>query len=364
MNIEELDFELPEDRIAQQPAEKRDHSKLMVVYRATGQVVHTHFHQLPAYLPSPALLFRNRIRVRKARLFGQRATGGRVECLLLDPVNDQVWSALVRPSKKLPIGSIFHFAGGSHATVVGKLADGLHHLRIHTGEYESVEHLAEATGQIPLPPYIHRNPSGQTSDAISADKDAHWYQTVFNQHKKPLAAAAPTAGLHFTEELIEYLQQQGHRFHDLDLTVGLGTFKPVQTNRVEEHPIHHEPYWIPREVWDTALNPQGSLRLVVGTTTLRALEDAARHQPPEGYPSHEREIARNADIFLYPPAHFHIADALLTNFHLPRSTLLCLVGAFLTPGKTGGLDWLKELYQQAIEREYRFFSYGDAMLIL
>ncbi len=362
MNIEELDFELPEDRIAQRPAEKRDHSRLMVVERKSRQVTHCHFHQLPEFLTTPVHFFRNRIRVRKARLYGKRASGGNVECLLLNPEEDGTWSALVRPSRKLPVGTTFYFPGNARATVTEKQTDGVHRLRIDAGEYMDVERLAQAVGQVPLPPYIRR-PSDPAIAPVAQYDDARWYQTVFSKEEKPLAAAAPTAGLHFTEALIGQLQTQGHLFHDLDLTVGLGTFKPVQTERVEDHPIHHEPYWIAPSAWHAAREPGTRKRVVIGTTTLRALEDAARHEPKQGYPLNQ-EICRNADIFLYPPAHFHVADALLTNFHLPRSTLLCLVGAFLTPDRADGLQWLKELYQQAIRMEYRFFSYGDAMLIL
>jgi S-adenosylmethionine:tRNA ribosyltransferase-isomerase len=363
VNIEELDFELPEHCIAQRPAERRDHSRLMVVDRKSKQVTHGYFHQLPDFLPDAAHLFRNRIRVRKARLHGKRASGGSVECLLLNPADDGSWSALVRPSKKLPIGTTFYFPGDAYATVREKGIDGVHKLQINPGIYEDVEQLAHAIGQIPLPPYIKRSSDTAEISAAAQYDDAKWYQTVFSKQVKPLAAAAPTAGLHFTEALNEQLQKKGHLFHDLDLTVGLGTFKPVQTERVEDHPIHHEPYWITPSVWRAARKPSDRKRVVIGTTTLRALEDAARHEPPEGY-SLEHEIYRNADIFLYPPASFHVADALLTNFHLPRSTLLCLVGAFLTPDQPDGLQWLKELYQQAIQKEYRFFSYGDAMLIL
>lgn len=359
MKIEELDFHLPADRIAQQPAARRDHSRLMVVNRSNGEVTHARFNELARFLPEPVHFFRNRIRVRKARLYGQRASGGRAECFLLEPETSDIWQVLLKPSKKLPVGSQFTLPGNSTATVLEKLADGICRVKIDPGAFPSVEALAEASGKIPLPPYIRRD------DSSDLDlQDEQWYQTVFNRDIKPPAAAAPTAGLHFTPELLQQLTEQGHEFLDLDLTVGLGTFKPIQTDHVEEHPIHHEQYWIANDVWEKAADPSHRLRLMVGTTTLRAMEDAALHQPPEGYSPQSGEISRAADIFLYPPARFRVTDALLTNFHLPRSTLLCLVGAFLKPEQTGGLEWLKELYAEAVSKNYRFFSYGDAMLIL
>lgn len=359
LKTEELDFPLPADRIAQQPAARRDHSRLMVVNRSSGEVIHTRFNELSQFLPATAYFFRNRIRVRKARLHGQRASGGRVECFLLEPETEDTWQVLLKPSKKLPVGSQFTLSGEATGTVLEKQPDGICRVKIDPGSFPNVEALAEASGKIPLPPYIHRQ------DSTDPDfQDEQWYQTVFNQDIKPRAAAAPTAGLHFTPELLQELADQGHQFFDLDLTVGLGTFQPIQTGQVEEHPIHHEQYWIARDVWEKAAHPSNGLRLMVGTTTLRAMEDAALHQPENGYSPQSGEISRAADIFLYPPARFRVTDALLTNFHLPRSTLLCLVGAFLKPGQTGGLEWLKELYADAIARNYRFFSYGDAMLIL
>lgn len=331
----------------------------MVVERSTGRVTHSQFSELPKFLPQAVRFFRNRIRVRKARLWGQRATGGQVECFLLEPETPTTWQVLLKPSRKLPPGTQFSLAGNAQATVLEKLEDGICRVTIDPGIYSDVETLAEHSGKIPLPPYIRRDRTEELDF-----QDEQWYQTVFNQQLKPLAAAAPTAGLHFTEELLTQLTAAGHEFLDLDLTVGLGTFKPIQTDLVEQHPIHHEQYWIGREVWQKAIHPDGFLRLMIGTTTLRAMEDAARNQPANGYPENDEEISRAADIFLYPPAPFRVTDALLTNFHLPRSTLLCLVGAFLKPDETGGLEWLKELYAEAISQNYRFFSYGDAMLIL
>ncbi len=207
---------------------------------------------------------------------------------------------------------------------------------------------------MPLPPYItgHEN---DTARAIDRER----YQTVYADRGHQVAAAAPTAGLHFTPELLDQVSRQGVSFADLTLHVGLGTFRPIMTDTIEQHAIHREVYEIPVATQRAVFAPPGR-RIAVGTTSVRTLEDfAAHHAAPW-----TSDVMREADIFIYPPRTFRAVDALITNFHQPRSTLLCLVSAFLTPGSTDGIAWLKEIYAEAIAREYRFFSYGDAMLIL
>jgi len=350
-----FDYTLPSECIAQTPAQRRDAARLMVVHRATGRVEHLHFADLPGVLPERARLFRNNASVLKARLRGQKDTGGAVECFLLRPaaaVNE--WVCLLKPGRRLPPGAAFGQTGAYRAEVVSKDAEGNALVRFHTASNESVLALSERIGSVPLPPYIARTPG----DA-RAGQDAERYQTVYADPSQKVAVAAPTAGLHFSPEVLAALSGRGVPFYDVTLHVGLGTFRPVQVERIEDHPIHHEWYHIPQRTLAALHDRAAGPRVAVGTTTLRAVEDAfAKGAIPGG------DFAADADIYIYPPRAFAGVDALITNFHLPRSTLLCLVSAFLTPGETRGIAWLKELYADAIARGYRFFSYGDAMLLL
>ncbi|MGF1483789.1 MAG: tRNA preQ1(34) S-adenosylmethionine ribosyltransferase-isomerase QueA [Opitutales bacterium] len=356
MDTDAFDFELPPERIAQVPAERRDHSRLMRVDRKSGAVTHHRFHELPQLLPAGARLFRNNAGVLPARLRAQRPTGGAVECLLLHPTDDPLsWWCLLRPGKKLPTGATFRLEGHFAATVEEKPERGPSRVRFAPDKAPSVVELARALGEMPLPPYIQRG------DPALAQLDRERYQTVYAEQEKPVAAAAPTAGLHFTPELLAKIADQGFSYFDLSLHVGLDTFQPIQTERVEAHTIHTETYVIPPQTRAAALDAGAGPRVAVGTTSLRALEDFARKQATT---SPSQPWVERASLFIYPPAEFFATDALITNFHLPRSTLLCLVSAFLTPGKTDGIEWLKQVYTEAIAREYRFFSYGDAMLIL
>jgi S-adenosylmethionine:tRNA ribosyltransferase-isomerase len=356
----QFDYDLPQSAIAQVPADRRDQSRLILVNRSTGQVADHMFHELPDLLPRPTTFFRNDVKVLQARLKGQRSGGGSCECLLLYPdpnvpVTD--WWCLLRPGKRLPAGSTIDFANAVTAEVVEKTDEGTARLHFHLGSYASVSELAEAIGIMPLPPYIHRAEEDPRNDI---DKDR--YQTIYADPEKPFAAAAPTAGLHFTRQINDRLLDQSHRFFNLTLHVGLGTFKPIQSERVEEHPMHDEYYEIPGDTREALNVRDNRLKLAVGTTSLRAMEDYFRSIRKSPTPTTEL-FAKPANLFVYPPALF-TTDALLTNFHLPKSTLLCLVSAFLTPGSTDGIDWLKQIYQAALKRNYRFYSYGDAMLIL
>ena len=383
-----FDYPLPERLIAQRPADRRDESRLLVVDRKSRTVAHRHFRDLPEYLRAGDTLFRNNAAVIPARLHAARPTGGQVECLLLrpainpptaagsprlqennpqvsgfspqlsdlssvGPAKDDVWWCLLRPGKKLPVGATFGLAGTFSATVREKTDDGLARVAFDVPEGDILA-VANRIGEMPLPPYI----TDRDNDPARA-VDRERYQTVYADRGHQVAAAAPTAGLHFTPELLDRITAQGVSFADLTLHVGLGTFRPITTDQIEDHPIHREIYEMPVAT-QLALFAAKGRRIAIGTTSVRTIEDFLSRA---GSPALQVWIAE-AGIFIYPPRDFRGVDALVTNFHQPRSTLLCLVSAFLTPGSAEGIAWLKEIYAEAVLRDYRFFSYGDAMLIL
>lgn len=380
MKTDLFDYPLPDRLIAQKPTDRRDASRLLVVDRKARTVAHRHFRDLPEYLRAGDRLFRNNAAVIPARLHAARPTGGHVECLLLRPVamnwsagaparetsehaagsprlqektNPDEWWCLLRPGKKLPVGAQFGVAGLFAGTVREKTDDGLARVGFTTPE-GNILAVANRIGDMPLPPYI----TGHDNDAARA-VDRERYQTVYADRAHQVAAAAPTAGLHFTPELLEKLAGQKVSFADLTLHVGLGTFRPIMTEQVEDHAIHLEVYEIPAATQQALFNTAGR-RIAVGTTSVRSIEDfLSRHAAPAA-----GDFLGEAGLFIHPPRDFRGVDALITNFHQPRSTLLCLVAAFLAPGSTDGIGWLHEIYAEAIAREYRFFSYGDAMLIL
>ena len=354
-----FDYKLPPHLIAQTPAARRDQSRLLVVDRATHTVAHHAFADLPSFLRPGDTLFRNNAAVLPARLHAQRPTGGQVECLLLRPDGSHagdIWWCLVRPGKKLPAGSTFaHPAGAFRGEVLAKQDDGAALVRFTTPAGEPITAVANRLGDVPLPPYIERH-----GTAAERAADLERYQTVYADRARQVAVAAPTAGLHFTPELLARLVADGVRTADVTLHVGLGTFQPIAMAIIEAHAIHREVYELPGATQRALFPPLAGRRIAVGTTTVRSVEDyLAKQSAPLAQP-HVAEAA----IFIYPPRVFRGVDALITNFHQPRSTLLCLVAAFLAPGSTDGIAWLKAIYAEAIAREYRFFSYGDAMLIL
>lgn len=367
MDTDLFDYELPPELIAQTPAARRDESRLLVVDRAAGTFSHHVFAELPTLIPAGTRLFRNDAAVLQARLAGTRETGGKVECLLLRPGEiPSRWWCLLKPGKKASAGT-FGVPGVYRARVVGKeeCGDG-------GGEYlvefempggKSVLDVAEEIGKLPLPPYIERSrPKGTDFSALDRER----YQTVYAHREHPVAAAAPTAGLHFSEELLAALRAGGVRMFDLTLHVGLGTFQPIKSPTVEAHSIHKEFYAVPAETRrELERADPASPRLAVGTTSLRAMEDFTRRRAA-GDPliSPAGAVAATAGIYIYPPSRILSAEMLITNFHLPKSTLMCLVASFLAPGETRGIDWLKSLYAEAVRERYRFYSYGDAMLIL
>jgi len=381
-----FDYALPDELVAQRPSERRDDSRLLVVNRAAHTISHHRFSELPDFLHEGDTLFRNNAAVLPARLRARRiirsrggATalgaqganelGGSVECFLLrpheaEPQNASTWHCLLRPSKRLPIGASFSGSNGEFTgEVLAKSHDGTALVRITPRQAdETVPELARRLGSVPLPPYIHRE---KNTDSPSEDPqrahDLDRYQTVYANAARPVAVAAPTAGLHFTLELLATLASRGVALADLSLHVGLGTFRPITTETIEAHQIHRELYEIPPQTIDQLRNTTGR-RIAVGTTTLRSIEHYLCHA--DSNETRQSPHIAEADLFIYPPAQFRGVDALLTNFHQPRSTLLCLVAAFLSPGSTDGITWLHKIYAEAITRKYRFFSYGDAMLIL
>lgn len=356
-----FDYFLPGERIAQTPAEPRDAAKLMVINRSTGQVEHGIFRDLPSFLPESMLLVRNNAAVLPARIFGQLPTGGKVEILLLRPGSDPSrFTALTKPARKLLPGSFF--TGEGFRAVIEEAGENGERLLCFELEKDlSVIDLARRIGKMPLPPYIKRD-----RQDIRDAADRERYQTVFAAPDKTVAAAAPTAGLHFTPQLLERLTEDGHSFCDVTLHIGTGTFQPIQTETLQEHTMHREWYEIPAETISAIQQARQSNQriLSVGTTAVRSLEDFARKCASRETIDPPPAFAAEADLFLYPPSPFHLTDALITNFHLPRSTLLCLLASFLDPGGRKGTTWWKELYQEALAKNYRFFSYGDAMLIL
>jgi len=344
MRIEELDYKLPAELIAQRPLPERDASRLIHIDLASGTFTHRMIRDLPELLP-PSLMALNDTKVIPARLLCRKATGGRAELLLVERLgaggSDEHWIALGRTSKGLRPGADLEVAGGElRVTIEKRLEAG--QLEVRLCANEPIERVLSRRGLVPLPPYIRRD----------ADQDdAERYQTVYAQ--KVGAVAAPTAGLHLSRRLLAELEARGHRFARLTLHIGPGTFAPVRGESLLEHHMHQERYELPEQTVEAIERAKrdGRQVLAVGTTAVRALESAAdaggRLQPG----------SRATSLFIYPPYEFRVVDSLLTNFHLPRSTLLALVMAF------AGRELIKRVYAAAVESGYRFFSYGDAMLI-
>lgn len=335
-------FDLPQRLIAQQPAAPRDSARLLCVDRQTGALAHHIFHELPALLHAGDLLVVNDSKVLPARLIGQKQpTGAVCEILLLRQREGDVWECLARPGKRLRPGARVLFGDGSlEAAIEAELPDGGKLVRFFYDTQTIYEKL-DAFGRMPLPPYITEQLEDQSQ-----------YQTVYARELG--SAAAPTAGLHFTPELIETLKAAGVQFAQVTLHVGLGTFRPVKEERVEDHIMHSEWYSVSEEAAAAirAARQEGRRVISVGTTSCRTLESVAARY------GEIRACSGNTDIFLYPGCEFRCIDGLITNFHLPESTLIMLVAAFC------GYENTMQAYKTAVEEEYRFFSFGDAMLIL
>jgi S-adenosylmethionine:tRNA ribosyltransferase-isomerase len=333
----DFDYDLPAASIAQEPA-PRGESRLLVLDRS-GPERHARVRDLPRLLRPGDLLILNDTRVIPARLYGRSAGGGRMEILLVEPVGEREWDALVKPGRRARPGARFEIGEGLDAEVVDKRDDGRHRLRFS----EPIEPHLDRLGHIPLPPYIHRP---------DTPEDRERYQTVYARN--PGAVAAPTAGLHFTSELLREIEAAGIETARVTLHVGIGTFKPVSAGRIEEHRMERERYEIGEETAEAVRRArQAGRRIVaVGTTVVRTLEGAALAGGGEA-----RAGSGATDLFITPGFQFQVVDALLTNFHLPRSTLLMLVSAF------AGRERVLAAYEEAIREGYRFYSYGDAMLL-
>ncbi len=336
-----FDFHLPDASIAQSPAGRRDASRLMVVDRATGTIAHRTFADLVQLVPPGDVLVRNTTRVIRARLLGVRDSGAPAEVMLLKPLGDHRWEAMVHPGGKLRPGRVVHVAPGFDVRILEVTERRTRVVRLE-GPGDDAEAI-DRHGHIPLPPYIHR------ADAAG---DAERYQTVYAREAG--SVAAPTAGLHFTPALLEALTAKGVQLADVLLHVGAGTFKPVEVSDPARHVMHEEWYQVGAETANrlNAARARGAHLWAVGTTSVRKLESNAdasgRFHPAEGETS----------IFIYPPYTFRAVDRLVTNFHLPRSTLLMLVAAF------AGYELIMDAYRTAVREGYRFYSYGDAMVIL
>ncbi|MET0396433.1 MAG: tRNA preQ1(34) S-adenosylmethionine ribosyltransferase-isomerase QueA [Longimicrobiaceae bacterium] len=339
----DFDFHLPPEQVAQAPVERRDASRLLVVDRASGALHHRTFSDLLEYIPAGDALVLNETRVFPARLLGRKATGAAAEILLLHPHQgeEKVWTALVRPGGKLKPGRTVEIGPELSVEIVESTPGGERIVRLAT-ELGLAEAL-DRYGEVPLPPYVERT---------ATDADRERYQTVYARERG--SVAAPTAGLHFTPELLARLEERGVTIVRLVLHVGLGTFRPVEAEDPAEHAMHSEWYRVPPEAAAAvnATRAAGGKVWAVGTTSVRTLESTADEagtvHPGEGWTS----------IFIRPGYRFRAVDRLVTNFHLPRSTLLMLVSAF------GGHEPVMRAYREAVERGYRFFSYGDAMLLL
>ena len=340
MKLEEFDYYLPEELIAQVPIEKRDESRLMVLHRNNKTIEHKTFKDIIDYLNPGDCLVRNNTKVIPARLYGKKDTGANVEFVLLSRIDGDIWEAMVRPGNKIKPGANVEFGDGIlKATILDILPGGTRKVQF---QYKGIfNEILDKIGLMPLPPYIHESL-----------KDNNRYQTVYAKYDG--SAAAPTAGLHFTPELLKKIEEKGVKIANVTLHVGIGTFRPVKEENIEEHQMHTEHYYIKEEdakkINETKQN--GGRVIAVGTTSCRTLETIADEKtgmvkPCEG----------DTGIYIYPGYKFKCIDGLITNFHLPKSTLVMLVSAF------AGREFILNSYNEAVKERYRFFSFGDAMYI-
>ncbi len=354
----DFDFHLPDELIAQHPASNRETSRMLVLHRAENQINHHAFSDLPDFLRAGDVLVLNNSRVIPARLRAENlATGGGLEILLLEENAPNDWWAMMHPAKRAPVSRVFHLLDLNDtrtaitATVLETNNEG--HRRLGFSGPPDLNTVLDQLGEMPLPPYIKRE-----TRQLSPEDRAR-YQTVYARDQG--SVAAPTAGLHFSESLLDKIRGRGVEICPVTLHVGLGTFAPVKAEQVEQHVMHHERFEVTPAVAEkiNAAKTEGRRVIAVGTTSVRVLESLARQ--------HDGKIVAGSgrtNIFLHPPTRFQIVDALITNFHLPKSTLLMLVSAFAASGETQGREMILAAYAEAVQQRYRFFSYGDAMLIL
>ena len=340
MEVKDFYYDLPEELIAQVPIKKRDESRLMVLDRENQTIEHKIFKDIIDYLKPGDCLVRNNTKVIPARIYGKKETGANVEFLLLNNIEGDIWESIVRPGNKLHIGTKVIFGDGLlTAEILDVLEGGTRKVKFY---YDGIfNEILDQIGLMPLPPYIHEE---------LKEKDR--YQTVYAKYQG--SAAAPTAGLHFTDELLEKIKEKGVEIANVTLHVGIGTFRPVKVDKIEDHHMHSEHFYIKKEDVDKINNAKknGGRIISVGTTSCRVLESISDEQ---GYVN---EIESDTSIFIYPGYKFKCIDALITNFHLPESTLLMLVSAL------AGKDYIMKAYNEAVKEKYRFFSFGDAMFII
>ncbi|MGG1515804.1 tRNA preQ1(34) S-adenosylmethionine ribosyltransferase-isomerase QueA [Paenibacillus oryzisoli] len=356
MDVQAFDFELPENLIAQTPLQNRTASRLLTLNKATGETVHRSFENLIDYLEAGDLLVMNDTRVIPARLFGtKKETGAKVELLLLKQLGEDRWEALVKPGKRMQLGAVAEFGNndaGEPLLTAEVVEVGDMGARVLQFSYTGIfNEILDRLGEMPLPPYIKEQ---------LPEKER--YQTVYAKHEG--SAAAPTAGLHFTQEYLDRIKSKGVRLAFVTLHVGLGTFRPVSVDKIEDHQMHAEYYILSQETADliNETKRSGKRIIAVGTTSCRTLETAAGISREQGGGKNGEPLAIQpsqgwTSIFIYPGYEFGIVDALLTNFHLPKSTLLMLISAL------AGQDYIMRAYEEAVREQYRFFSFGDAMLI-
>ena len=339
MNISDFDYDLPENLIAQDPLEKRDESRLMIMNKITGELQHKHFKDIIDYLKPSDVLILNDSKVIPARIYGKRAgSGGKVEFLLHKRLGITDWEVLVKPARKALPGAVIEFSDKLSAEVLSCGDDGLRTVRFR---FEGVfEDILREIGEMPLPHYIHEKLS-----------DADRYQTVYA--KEAGSSAAPTAGLHFTRRLLDEIREKGVEIVEVLLHVGLGTFRPVKVEEITQHKMHGEYFSVSREAAEkiNAAKAEGRRVIAVGTTSVRVLESAT-------FDGKLQVLSGFTDIFIYPPYKFKMVDALITNFHLPQSTLIMLISAFM--GRENALA----MYEYAVKQKYRFFSFGDATFLI
>lgn len=346
MLLSEFDYELPEDLIAQLPADKRENSRMLVLNRGKHSISHKHFYDIVDLIEPNSLLVLNNTKVLPARLYGTKETGAKIEIFLLKQKENDSWEVLIKPSKRVKSGTIVKVSDELSVEVLERLEDDGEWLvkLIYYGNLLDVLH---RNGNIPLPPYIERKLQSEDIKKLDFER----YQTVYAKDEG--SVAAPTAGLHFTEEILQKLKDKGVEIAYVTLNVGLGTFRPVKCENVLEHKMHSETFEITQEAADAINSAKmcGKKIIAVGTTTVRTLETAYQIY------GEIKACHDHSELFIYPPYDFKVIDNLITNFHLPKSTLLMLVSAL------AGKDFIFEAYKEAIENRYRFFSYGDCMYI-
>ena len=341
MKLSEFNYELPEELIAQIPIKKRDESRLMILNRKEQTIEHKKFKDILEYLKPGDVLVRNNTKVIPARLYGKKETGANVEFLLLNNIENNIWEAIVRPGNKLHVGTKVIFGDGIlEANILEIMPGGTRKVEF---KYQGIfNEILDQIGLMPLPPYIHET---------LKEKDR--YQTVYAKYEG--SAAAPTAGLHFTPELLQKIEEKGIEIANVTLHVGIGTFRPVKEQTIEEHKMHSEHFYIKQEDVDkiNKAKQEGRRIIAVGTTSCRVLESIADEKTGMVKP-----IEDDTEIFIYPGHKFKCIDGLITNFHLPESTLLMLVSAL------AGKEYIMKAYKEAVKEKYRFFSFGDAMFII